>query len=129
MKSRSCRLALEALEDRSVPSSVAYADFNNDGLPDVAAVTTPTTITVSLANPDGSYTVSAVLTAPTKQPVQDVYVFDYDGDGNLDVSGSGQASGNKTYSHRWLGNGDGTFDPMTTFEGRWPPPGHAKHWV
>ena len=39
MKSRSTRLAVEALEDRSVPSTVAYADFNKDGRPDMAAVT------------------------------------------------------------------------------------------
>jgi hypothetical protein len=130
MTTRSTRLGVERIEDRSVPSAVAYGDFNHDGRLDMAAVTSPTTITVSLANADGSYTVSAVLTAPTKQPVQDVSLFDYDGDGNLDINGSGQASGNKTYSHRWLGNGDGTFDPLTTFEGRWPPPpGHAKNWV
>src|SRR5262245_13582917 len=127
MRSRSCRLAVEALESREVLATVAYGDFNHDGRVDMAAITNPTTITVSLANPDHSYTVSATLTAPTKQPVQDVYVFDYDGDGNLDISGSGQAAGKKDYSHRWLGNGDGTFGAMTTDTGRWPPPpGHAR---
>src|SRR5262245_37414225 len=70
MKARSCRLAVEALESREVLSTVAYGDFNNDGLiyQDKAEITSPTTITVSLANPDGSYTVSAILTTPTKQP-------------------------------------------------------------
>lgn len=130
MQARSTRLTLEPLEDRSVPSAVAYGDFNHDGREDVAAITGPTTITVSLANQDGGYTVSAILTAPTKQPVQNVYVWDYDGDGNLDISASGAAAGNKLYSHRWLGNGDGTFGAMTTDIGRWPPPpGHAKNWV
>ena len=130
MNARSTRLGVEQVEDRLVPSTVAYGDFNNDGLVDVAAITDPTTVTVSLADPDGSYTVSATLTVPTKQPAQAVYLYDYDGDGNLDTNVSGQASGNKAYSHRWLGNGDGTFDPLTTFEGRWPPPpGHAKNWV
>src|SRR5207253_10324579 len=103
--------------------------FNNDGLVDMAAITGATTVTVSLANPDGSYTVSATLTAPTKQPVQNVSVFDYDGDGNLDISATGQAAGNKVYAHRWLGNGDGTFGSMTTYIGKWPPPpGHSGGW-
>ena len=69
MKPRSCRLAVEAMDDRLVPSTVAYGDFNNDGRVDVAAITAPTAVTVSLANPDGSYTVSAILTAPKNQPI------------------------------------------------------------
>jgi hypothetical protein len=124
------RLAVEVLDARALPSTVAYGDFNGDGLADKAAITGATTVTVSLANPDGSYTVSATFTVPEKQPAQDIYLFDYDGDGNLDINVTGQASGNRVYAHRWLGNGDGTFDARTTFEGRWPPPpGHAKNWV
>ena len=41
MQSRSCRLAIEAMEDRSVPSTAAYGDLNNDGLVDMAAVSRP----------------------------------------------------------------------------------------
>jgi hypothetical protein len=92
---------------------VAYADFNKDGLMDMAAVDNPTTITVSLANPDGSYTVSATLTAPKSQSIGGVNVRDYNGDGNLDISSSGAAS-NHFYTHTWLGNGDGTFDARNT---------------
>ena len=104
--------------DRSAPGTLAYGDFNNDGLVDVAAVTSPTTITVSLANPDGSYTPSATLTAPKNLPVGGVNVGDYNGDGHLDVSTGGLAN-NRFYSHTWFGNGDGTFgDPVTERGGR-----------
>src|SRR5262249_10137269 len=108
MKARSTKLTLEALEDRTGPSTVAYGDFNHDGLPDVAAVTSPTTITVSLANPDGSYTVSATLTVQKSLPVGDINVGDFNGDANLDISTGGIADG-RIYTHTWLGNGDGTF--------------------
>ena len=88
-------------------SAVAYADFNNDGLADMAAVTNATTITVSLANPDGRYTVSATLTAPKKLPIGGINVGDYNSDGKLDISVSG--STDRFYSHTWMGHGDGTF--------------------
>lgn len=113
MKVRSTRLAVEILEDRCVPATVAYADFNKDGLMDMAAVANSTTITVSLANPDGSYTVSATLTAPKSQPIGSVNVGDYNSDGNLDISAGGAAN-NHFYNHTWLGNGDGTFDARNT---------------
>ena len=122
MKARSTRLAVEALEDRCVPSAVAYADFNHDGLPDVAAVTSPTTITVSLANPDGSYTVSATLTVPKNLPIGGVNVGDYNGDGNLDVLCSNSNS-KEWYTHTWLGKGDGTFGSIQTLRHKWPKEG------
>ena len=123
MHARTCQL-IEALEGRCLMSAVAYGDFNNDGRLDMAAVTSPTAITVSLANPDGSYRVSAILTAPKNLPVGGVSVTDYNGDGKLDVSAGGLAN-NRFYSHTWLGNGNGTFGTRDTQKGN-PIP---KWWV
>ena len=125
MKSRSTRLMLEALDDRSLPSTVAFGDFNHDGRTDTAAITGPTAITVSLANPDGSYTVSAVLSGPSKQTIVDVSVADVDGDGNLDAT-TVSLTKNDAYVSKWLGNGNGTFDGRTTEKIRWPF-GHVGH--
>ena len=123
MTARSRRLAVEVIEDRSVPSTVAYGDFNNDGLVDTAAVTSPTTVTVSLANPDGSFTVSAVLTAPKNQPIEGIYVGDFNGDGNLDISPGGGLAHERFYTRMWPGDGDGTFGNLVTEKGSRIRPG------
>jgi hypothetical protein len=95
-------------------ATVAFGDFNTDGLMDVAAITSPTTVTVSLANPDGSYTVSAILSAPKNKKINFVQVFDFNGDGALDVIASGPVIGGWYTDYILFGNGDGTFGSMVT---------------
>ena len=107
-------LIATAIVSSASAATVAYGDFNNDGLMDVAAITSPTTVTVSLANPDGSYTVSAILTAPKNKTLTFVQVFDFNGDGALDVIADVPASGGWYTSYILLGNGDGTFGSMVT---------------
>jgi hypothetical protein len=114
MKTRTCQLAVEAMEGRDVPSTVAYGDFNHDGLVDMAAITALTTITVSLANPDGSFTVSATLTVPKSLPLGGVNVGDYDGDGDLDIGATSTSNAGVWYTHVWLGKGDGSFGHRDT---------------
>ena len=105
---------VETLEARSMMSAVAYADFNNDGHVDKAALTNPTTITVSLQNADGSYTVSAVLTLSKNQATADVFAADTNGDGKLDIVTGNGSGGPKFSSSIFLGNGDGTFGNRKT---------------
>jgi hypothetical protein len=99
---------------------VVFGDINNDGLVDMAAITSPTIITVSLAtNPDGGYIVSAILSAPKNQQFTYISLYDRDGDGNLDVIASSPVGANWTYGYIWLGYGDGTFGPRTTEKWSW----------
>ena len=120
MKSRFRKLGVESLEGRSVLSTTAFADFNNDGLLDMAAITDPNTITVSLANPDGTYYVSDILSAPKSQPIQDLGVWDQDADGDVDIYAVGSKHSGSFYSVNWLNNGDGTFRYIEPFKWKGP---------
>ena len=106
-------------------ATVAFGDFNNDGLMDMAAVTSSTTVTVYLANPDGSYTASAILSAPRNKTITFVQVFDVNGDGALDVIANGPASGGWYTYYYLFGNGDGTFGSMVTRRFRWGQNGNS----
>ena len=97
-----------------------FADFNNDGRVDMAVVTGPSTITVSLANQDNSFTVSAILSVPKKQQIAFIDFYDRDGDGNIDLYATCPAGGNWTYTHFWFGNGDGTFGSIMSSKWSWP---------
>ena len=93
MRACSTRLAVEALEDRCVPSSVAACgDFNHDGRLDKAAITAPRTITDSLANPDGNNTLSARLKIPKNLAIEGITVGDSNADGKLGISGGGSGT-------------------------------------
>jgi hypothetical protein len=102
------------MEGRRMMSAVATADFNNDGRLDKAELTSPTTITVSLQNADGSYTVSAVLTLAKNRAATDVFAGDSNGDGKQDVFAGSGSGGPKFSSSVFLGNGDGTFGNRKT---------------
>ena len=114
---------LEALEGRRMMSTTATGDFNGDGLADTATLTNPTTVTVSLAQPDGSFTVAAVLGIPKNRPASEIYVRDFDGDGDQDIHAIGGSNSGALVIHEWLGNGDGTFASRTTTTFRWPKHG------
>ena len=128
MNSRFRKLVVESLEGRSVLSTVAYGDLNNDGRADMVAITAPTTLTVSLANSSGGYSVSAILSSPKNQPMTDVGLNDRDSDGDLDIYANSPAGGGWVYAHLWSNNGDGTFGARTTAKWSWPPKGNVGSW-
>ena len=102
-----------------------FGDFDNDGLDDVAAITGPTTITVSLADLVHGYTVCAILSTPKNRTITDVQISDLNGDGVLDVYAYSPSGGGWVYTFTWLGNGDGTFGAGTSSKWQWKFPPHS----
>ena len=86
--------------------SLAVADFNGDGIPDLAVAhsTTEGTVSILLGNGDGSFQEAASYT--TGSLSNDVTVGDFNGDGIPDLAVAN--AGDHTVSIL-LGNGDGTF--------------------
>jgi len=125
MNSRFRKLGFESLEGRSVLSTMVEADFNGDLLPDIAAITGPSTITVSLNDGNGGYDVSDILTASKNESFLNLLVQDNDGDGDWDITAVALKPSKVQYTQYWRNNGDGTFDYVEPF--KWK--GTTKWWV
>jgi len=93
------------------PTSIAVADFNGDGIADLAiGPFLPTGVTyplmILLGNGDGTFTAAAPIELPALP--YSIAVGDFNGDGKTDMA---VASGGVTVL---LGNGDGTFTVGST---------------
>ncbi len=102
----------------TVPFGTVVADFNGDGVPDVATANSNFTsggngsISVFLGNGDG--TLQDALTYRTTGPNTRVLaVADFNGDGNLDLAAVNWDNNVSVF----LGNGDGTFQPPDNLGG------------
>ncbi len=94
-------------------TSMAVGDFNGDGIPDIA-VANPSlgAVSILLGNGDGTFQ-RAQSYAAGNSPVY-LALGDFNGDGIPDLVVSNNNYGDGTLSVL-LGNGDGTFQPASTF--------------
>ncbi len=102
----------------SAPQAIAVADFNGDGIPDLAIVNSSSdSVTILIGKGDGTFTASASPQTGS-QPVA-IAVGDFNGDGIPDLATANEDSTDLTIL---LGNGDGTFTvaPNTPPTGAYP---------
>ena len=91
----------------------ALADFNGDGLPDIAVADRGATISILLGSSagDGMFTIGQVIdTSPNGLSPSSITTGDFNGDGFVDLAVADIDSGAVTIV---LGNGDGTFQAPT----------------
>ncbi len=98
----------------SNPASVAIADLNADGRPDLATADSyPSTVSVLLGNGDGTFG-AAHADFGTGEAPRSVAIADLNGDGRPDLATANSHSPLTTSWSVLLGNGDGTFGAANT---------------
>src|SRR5438105_2233597 len=102
-----------------LPNSVAVADFNNDGKPDIVVandITNQGRVSVLYGNGHGGFSAPVAYTTPLQAMV--VVARDFNGDGNVDLA----VGASSHYAvNILLGNGNGTFQAYQDFATSDPP--------
>ncbi|ABF43710.1 Integrin-like protein [Candidatus Koribacter versatilis Ellin345] len=98
----------------AMPWSAMTADFNNDGIPDVAVHNGEGTLSILLGNGDGTFQPQAKISGTFIPEPQALAIADFNSDGNADLAYATTVGVSGGYSILF-GNGNGTFQaPVTT---------------
>jgi subtilase family serine protease len=93
------------------PGLIAAADFNGDGVSDIAVLNANyDAITILLGNADGSFTASSLSPQTASSPTA-IITSDFNDDGVVDLAVVNTSGVVNVY----LGNGDGTFQALSSF--------------
>ena len=95
----------------SFPMSITSADFNNDGLPDLATANENNgTFSILLGKGDGTFapSVNYPFIPGTTTSIQSIVAVDFNGDRKIDLAVVDRFNSNISVL---FGNGDGTFQP------------------
>ncbi len=99
--------------------SVAVADVNGDGKPDILVANASDTVGVLLGNGDGTFQPAVTYDSGGAFP-ESIFIADVNGDGKPDILVANFESNTVGVL---LGNGDGTFQPAVTYGSGGPWPG------
>ena len=107
-------------------ASLAIADFNNDGIPDLASTLSSGEVAVCLGNGDGTFRSLPLLSSGSSLLGQSIIAYDLNGDGNMDIAvvdinrgGEGDIALASVMAVLY-GRGDGTFKPAVDYETIFP---------
>ena len=93
------------------PAAIVIADFNGDGIPDLATANGGSgTVTILLGKGDGTFTSTGSALQAGTYPVS-IVAGDFNGDGIVDLAVANNSSNNISI---FLGKGDGTFTAGST---------------
>lgn len=96
------------------PFSLIAADFNSDGVPDLAVQSDqPYSISVLLGNRNGTFTQApnGIYSAPTGTALSYLTAADFNGDGFTDIAFASYTNSTRYDVIVWFGNGAGNFTP------------------